>query len=90
MLRLDSTKYEVTEAQKWGILTRGLIDVYKPIVRKINVSLEVKMYATLAMKLQELSREDVGDPNVPLELQRISGSSGSALHTTTQKKDYRT
>lgn len=48
-------------------------------MRTINVSLDGLPYVILLMKLQELSRKDVGDPNIPLDKQRKGGNSESAL-----------
>lgn len=81
--------YEVSETHKWGILTRGFLEAFKPIVRTINVSLKEQPYPFLLIKLQELSRKDVEDPNTPIEQQRKSGQSGisgSAINTTDSKK----
>ena len=79
--RLAGTNYEVKDAHKWGILTNGLPDAYKTIVRMINLSFDELPYYTLVTKLQDLAREDVGDPNIPMERQQSSGISSAALST---------
>lgn len=81
ILRLDGTDYKVSETHKWGILTRELLDVYKLILRTINVFLAELHYASLIIKLQELTREDFGVPNVALKIQRKEEDSGTALNT---------
>lgn len=86
ILRLYGNDYAVPDAYRWGILTTGLLDVYKFVVRTLHVSLDELPYVRLVMKLQELSRGDIGDPNTPLEKQWKGRNSGSALNTTEATK----
>lgn len=83
--RLNGTDYNVPGAHKWGILTHGLLEVYKPCVRLINMTFEKLTYQNSITKLQELDREEVGDPAVPLELQKNSGIQTAALSVTKHK-----
>lgn len=86
IILLDGTDKAFSESRKWEILTRDLLDVCKPIIRTRNVSLDVLSYATLIMKFQEISREEIGDPNKPLEIQRRGGNVGSAMNNTDSGK----
>lgn len=79
---LDVAYYAVTEANRWGILTKGLLYVYKQIIITINVSLDELLFVKMVMKLHGSSLENIGGPKVSLEKQRQRGSSGSALNTT--------
>lgn len=85
--RLSGTSFEIAEAHHWGMLTRGLLEVYKDYVRIINISCEGFIYSKLMTKLQELSMEDIGDPTVPLKKQTRVGISAAALNTVEEKKD---
>lgn len=69
VFRMIETEYKVSETHKWCILTRGLLDIYKNTIRTIIVSIEERPYAVLVMKFEELSREDFGDPNIPIKKQ---------------------
>lgn len=44
IIRIDGTDFDVLEAHKWGILNMGLLDLYKLLVRPINISLEELPY----------------------------------------------
>lgn len=66
----DDTAYKVSEKHKWCILTSGILDIDYQSIRTIIVSLDELPYSALFMKLQELAREDIRDPNMALEIQR--------------------
>ena len=58
-------------------------------MRLINLSFEQLTYHQLTTKLQELSREDVGDPTIPLELQKKAGpQTPSAALSSTEKEGF--
>lgn len=50
--RLIVTDYKVPDAHKWGSMTKGLLEVYKPSVRLINLSFEDLTYQKLTTNLQ--------------------------------------
>lgn len=87
--RLRGRSFEIAEENRWGILKRGLLAIYKKIVRFINIYCEGLSYSKLIAKLQEIFIEDIGDPTVPLERKSRVGKSSTAL-TASEKgnKNY--
>lgn len=86
--RLFNTNYAVPDFHQWGNLTSGLLEVYKTIVRMINLSFLYSPYHDLVLKLQELAREYIGHPTIPIERQRVKGLPSAAL-TVTDNSDRR-
>lgn len=78
---LHGTTYAISDSLKWGILTNVLVSVYKTSGMMVNLSFDELPYRELVSKLQELSRQEVGDPLIPLEDKRKSGLSSAALST---------
>lgn len=70
MKSLSGTTYNVPDTHKWGLLTNGLLEVYKWSVRIFNVTFVEQPYHEPMKKLQQLPREDVGDPFLPLDIQK--------------------
>lgn len=77
--RLASPSFSEPDANKWSILTNELLDVYRMCFRNISLSFEDFPYFTLMTKLQDLARDEVGDPKVPLQNQRKEPSTSAAL-----------
>lgn len=85
--KLENTTYAIPDQHLWGIMTMGLRKVYKQIVWIINLNLTDSTYQKMVSSLQELARENVGDPNIPLELQRRTTTiTSAALETTNRTK----
>lgn len=68
--RLENGDYNVAESHKREILTTELLELYKKIKITTIVWLEDPSYSTLGIKLQEFFQEDIGDPNILIELRK--------------------
>lgn len=82
---LTGTSYSISGALKWGLMSNGILNLYATIVRLLTLSLEESSYHELLEKFQYLSREYIGDPNVPLEQQLELPNKSSVLYT--QRKE---
>lgn len=55
--RLTNTSSSVPDAHKWGIITHGILDVYRTCVRMITLPFEYLAYHELITKIQKIARE---------------------------------
>lgn len=87
--RLAGTTHNGPIAHQWGIITNIILDVYRKSVGMKNISFEDLPYQPLMPKIQEVALEEVGDPNVLLELKKKTGTTSAAIYTVKYRRPTR-